>query len=141
MRDVPRPQAGPDSAQAAVQQPPKTVPVVQGGKISNWPGFEAVLHSLLYDKVGTGLQTGSLHRSHTSHHAARWDTAQVLYLANGGRRTRASGRLPDALCAGQQILKSSWPLLAGQALTLAASAGQASHAVLYEGLERPSRSC
>ena len=69
MRDVLGPQVGPDSAHAAVQQPPKAVPVVLDGKISNWPGFEAVLHSLLYDKVGAGLQTGSLH---ASHHADRW---------------------------------------------------------------------
>ena len=60
MRDVSGPHAGPDSAQAAVQQPPERVPVVQDGKISNWPGFEAVLHSLLYDKVGVVLQTASL---------------------------------------------------------------------------------
>ena len=78
MRDVSGPQVGPDSAQAAVQHPPKTVPVVQDGKISNWPGFEAVLHSLLYDKVGAMLQAASLH---TSHHADCWvrsDTAQVF---------------------------------------------------------------
>ena len=60
MRDVSGPQVGPDSAQAAVQQPPNTVPVVQDGKISDWPGFEAVLHSLLYDKVGAVQQTASL---------------------------------------------------------------------------------
>ena len=113
VRDVSGPQVGSDSAQAAVQQPPKTVPVVQDGKISNWPGFEAVLHSLLYDKVGAMLQTGSLHASHHAVPWVRWDSAQVLCWTSSCTCRQTHKGIRQAVkvrfVLGMQCLESSGP--------------------------------
>ena len=50
-----------------------------------------------------------------------------------GRPATASARLSSAQCAGHSGVQ--WPLLAGQALLLAAFAGRGSHALLCGGLE------